>query len=49
MIEPVAVSGGSVAAFDRLREMMRTFALHRITGVQAVPPDETGGTRPGAG
>lgn len=37
MIEPVAVSGGAVAAFDRLRETMRTFALHRITGVQAVP------------
>lgn len=36
MIEPVAVSGGSVAAFDRLRDQMRTFALHRITGVQAV-------------
>ena len=40
MIEPVAVSGGAVAAFDRLRDQMRTFALHRITGVQPVPvPD----------
>jgi hypothetical protein len=48
MIEPVAVSGGSVAAFDRLRETMRTFALHRITGVQAVPPGGNGATRPGA-
>ena len=40
LIEPVAVSGGAVAAFDRLREAMRTFALHRITGVQpaAAPP-----------
>jgi len=36
IIEPVAVSGGSVAAFDRLRETMRTFALHRITGAQSV-------------
>lgn len=36
MIEPVAVSGGAVAAFDRLRDQMRTFALHRITGVQPV-------------
>jgi hypothetical protein len=43
MIEPIAVSGGAVAAFDRLRDQMRTFALHRITGVQAV---ETPG-RPG--
>ncbi len=34
LIEPVAVSGGAVAAFDRLRDQMRTFALHRITGVQ---------------
>lgn len=45
MIEPVAVSGGAVAAFDRLRDQMRTFALHRITGVQPiVTPD-----RPAAG
>jgi len=36
MIEPVAVSGGAVAAFDRLRDQMRTFALHRITAVQPV-------------
>ena len=36
MIEPIAVSGGAVAAFDRLRDQMRTFALHRITGVQAI-------------
>jgi hypothetical protein len=49
MIEPVAVSGGSVAAFDRLRGAMRTFALHRITGVQTGPPGDSGGTRPAAG
>ena len=42
MIEPVAVSGGAVAAFDRLRDQMRTFALHRITGVQPVPASPTG-------
>ena len=43
MIEPVAVSGGTVAAFDRLRDQMRQFALHRITGVQAVEtPDRPG-------
>ncbi len=41
MIEPVAVSGGAVAAFDRLRDQMRTFALHRITGVQPVPASPT--------
>ncbi|MET3804325.1 hypothetical protein ABIB25_001320 [Nakamurella sp. UYEF19] len=45
MIEPVAVSGGAVAAFDRLRDQMRTFALHRITGVQSVPAGEQPGDR----
>lgn len=33
LIEPIAVSGGAVAAFDRLRGTMRSFALHRITAV----------------
>ncbi len=33
LIDPVAVSGGTVAAFDHLRQAMRTFALHRISGV----------------
>ncbi len=42
LIEPVAVSGGAVAAFDRLRDQMRTFALHRITAVQSVPASPTG-------
>lgn len=46
LIEPVAVSGGAVAAFDRLRESMRTFALHRITGVQPVTSPEHVGSRP---
>ncbi|GGL89003.1 helicase C-terminal domain-containing protein [Nakamurella endophytica] len=36
VIEPIAVSGGTVAAFDRLRQSMRTFALHRISDVQPV-------------
>ncbi len=40
MIEPVAVSGGTVAAYDRLREQMRTFVLHRITGVTVATVDE---------
>lgn len=41
LIEPIAVSGGAVAAFDRLRGTMRSFALHRITTVgeaDDVPP-----------
>lgn len=41
LIDPIAVSGGAVAAFDRLRGAMRSFALHRITTVgdaDDVPP-----------
>ena len=37
-IEPVAISGGAVVAYDRLRTAMRTFMLHRITDVR--PADE---------
>ncbi|MTD17227.1 DNA-binding protein [Nakamurella sp. YIM 132087] len=43
LIEPIAVSGGTVAAFDQLRQTMRTFALHRITGVGIPEPGETSG------
>ncbi|MQA05438.1 MAG: hypothetical protein GEV07_22850 [Streptosporangiales bacterium] len=39
LIEPVAVLGGLVEAYDHLRETRRTFALHRITGY--APVDET--------
>jgi len=39
MIEPIAVSGGAVAAFDRLRDQVRTFALHRITDVAPIAPE----------
>ncbi|RIJ78193.1 DNA-binding protein [Nakamurella silvestris] len=34
LIEPLAISGGTVAAFDRLSGQMRTFALHRISGIR---------------
>lgn len=36
VIEPVAVEGGQVSAYDHLRGAMRTFAVHRITGVSAM-------------
>ena len=36
MIEPVAMSSGAVVAYDRLRGAVRTFVLHRITGVRPV-------------
>jgi predicted DNA-binding transcriptional regulator YafY len=40
MIEPVAMSSGAIVAFDRLRGAVRTFVLHRITGVRPVGDDE---------
>ena len=36
LVEPIAVSGGTMAAFDHLRQSVRTFALHRITEVAPV-------------
>ncbi|MGH8894791.1 MAG: helicase-associated domain-containing protein, partial [Actinomycetes bacterium] len=36
VIEPLAVEGGHVSAYDHLRGAVRTFAVHRITGVSAV-------------
>jgi hypothetical protein len=40
MIDPVAMSSGAVVAYDRLRGAVRTFVLHRITGVRPVSDDE---------
>ena len=42
MIEPVAMSSGAIVAYDRLRGAVRTFVLHRITGVRPVSDDELG-------
>jgi predicted DNA-binding transcriptional regulator YafY len=36
LIEPVVVQGGFVEAFDHLRQEVRTFAVHRITGAATV-------------
>jgi hypothetical protein len=36
VIEPVAVEGGHVSAYDHLRGAVRSFAVHRITGVSPV-------------
>lgn len=33
VIDPVKVEGGFVTAFDHHSDELRTFALHRITGV----------------
>jgi len=40
MIEPVALSSGALVAYDRLRGAVRTFVLHRITGVRPVSDSE---------
>ena len=39
VVEPISVDGGYVSAYDHLRDEVRTFAVHRITGVSAI--DET--------
>ncbi len=36
VVEPVAVSGGYLNAYDHLRGTVRAFAVHRITGVTEV-------------
>ena len=36
VIEPLSVEGGYVRAFDSVHEEVRTFSLHRITGVAAL-------------
>jgi hypothetical protein len=33
IVEPMSVEGGYLRAFDHLRDEVRTFAVHRITGV----------------
>ncbi|MFL6240398.1 MAG: helicase-associated domain-containing protein [Actinomycetes bacterium] len=40
VVEPVSVSGGYLRAFDHLRDEVRTFAIHRITGVAELLDDE---------
>ena len=36
VVEPVAVEGGYLNAYDHLRGAVRSFAVHRITGVSAL-------------
>jgi predicted DNA-binding transcriptional regulator YafY len=33
IVEPISVQGGYVSAYDHLRDEVRTFSVHRITGV----------------
>ncbi|WP_033819577.1 helicase C-terminal domain-containing protein [Kitasatospora sp. MBT63] len=39
VVDPVKVEGGFVTAYDHLSDEVRTFALHRITGVAEVDED----------
>jgi Helicase conserved C-terminal domain/WYL domain len=39
IVDPVSISGGYLHGWDHRREEMRTFALHRITGVALVNGD----------
>jgi hypothetical protein len=40
VVEPMAVTGGYLRAFDHMRDEVRTFAVHRITGVAELADDE---------
>jgi predicted DNA-binding transcriptional regulator YafY len=33
VVEPLSVDGGRVTAFDHASEQVRTFSVHRVTGV----------------
>ena len=35
IVEPLSVDGGRVTAFDHGSEEVRTFSVHRVTGVAA--------------
>ena len=39
VIAPVRVEGGYVTAYDHTADEVRTFALHRVTGVSALADD----------
>jgi predicted DNA-binding transcriptional regulator YafY len=40
VVEPVAVEGGYVNAYDHLRGATRSFAIHRITGVSPLDDED---------
>jgi predicted DNA-binding transcriptional regulator YafY len=39
IIEPLRLAGGYLTAFDHRRDEVRTFAVHRITGVAELTGD----------
>ena len=36
LVDPLRVQGGMLTAYDHVRDTVRTFAVHRITGVAPV-------------
>ena len=38
LVQPLQVDGGQVHALDRISQRVRTFVVHRVTGVTAVIP-----------
>ncbi|TDU04748.1 XPB/Ssl2-like helicase family protein [Streptomyces sp. 846.5] len=44
VVEPKQVGGGFVTAYDHLREEVRTFSLHRITGVAELTGEAASGS-----
>lgn len=43
VVEPVALEGGYLSAYDHLRGAVRSFAVHRITGIAALEEDDLRG------
>ena len=41
LVDPLRVQGGWLTAYDHVRDAVRTFAVHRITGVAPVEPART--------
>ncbi len=39
VIDPMSIEGGSLTAHDHRADDVRSFAVHRITTVRALPPD----------
>jgi predicted DNA-binding transcriptional regulator YafY len=40
IVEPIRLAGGYLTAFDHRHDEVRTFAIHRITGVATVELDD---------
>jgi predicted DNA-binding transcriptional regulator YafY len=39
LVDPVSVEAGRVVAFDQAARELRTFSIHRVTGVAPAPRD----------